>query len=122
MKSTRKPSMQPPLWMLFGAGGMLSALVGAALVFVTGLAAPLGILLPADALSYPHVLAFARNPLGKAFAFAVVSLFLWHAAHRIYHTLHDFGIHPGLLQWLACYGVALAATLIAALSLLSIGF
>jgi len=118
----RKPSNQPPLWLLFGGGGMLSALLGAALVFITGIAVPLGIVLPRDALSYPHVLAFAQNPLGKAFLFAVVSLFLWHAAHRIYHTLHDFGVHSGTAEWLACYGVALVGTGAAAISLLAIGF
>jgi fumarate reductase subunit D len=122
MNKPRKPSMQPPLWMLFGAGGMLSALLGAALVFVTGIATPLGIVLPADTLSYPHTLAFARNPVGKLFLFAVVSLFLWHAAHRIYHTLHDFGIHTGTVQWILCYGVAFAGTVAAALCLLAVGF
>ena len=117
-----KPSTQPPLWLLFGAGGMVSALLGAALVFVTGIAVPLGLLLPADAMDYPRALGFARNPLGKLFLFVVVSLFLWHAAHRIFHTLHDFGIRTGPLQWLACYGVALAVTVAAAVALAAIGF
>ena len=26
---------------------------------------------------------------------AVISLFLFHAAHRIYHGLHDLGVHAG---------------------------
>jgi succinate dehydrogenase subunit D len=116
-----KRSNQPVFWVLFGAGGMLSALVGAALVFVTGLGGPLGWLGP-GLMSYPNLLALSRNALGKAFAFAVVSLFLWHAAHRIYHTLHDLGIRTGTLAWLACYGVALAGTIAAAGALLSLGF
>ena len=122
MARALKRSSQPPLWLLFGAGGMLSALIGAALVFATGIAVPLGWLLPPDAMDYPHALAFARNPLAKVFILAVISLFLWHAAHRIYHTLHDFGVRPGALQWLACYGTALAATVAAAVALLLIGF
>lgn len=117
-----KRSSQPPFWLLFGAGGMLSALVGAMLVFLTGIAGPLGLVLPADAMGYASVSAFARHPLGKAFLFAVIALFLWHAAHRIYHTLHDFGIHPGPIPWLACYGVAAAGTACAALALLAIGW
>lgn len=116
-----KRSSQPPLWLLFGAGGMLSALIGAALVFVTGIAVPLGWGLPANAMDYPHALEFARNPLAKLFILAVISLFLWHAAHRIYHTLHDFGIRTGTGEWLACYGTAMAGTAAAALALAGIG-
>jgi fumarate reductase subunit D len=107
--------------MLFGAGGMLSALVGWMLVWHTGIAAPLDLFVTRTLLSYDNVLAFARNPLGKVFLLAVISLFMWHAAHRIFHTLHDFGIRTGLAAWLACYGVALAATIIAAWRLLALG-
>jgi fumarate reductase subunit D len=117
----RKRSNQPPFWLLFGAGGMLSALVGAALVFVTGAAVPLG-LEPRAAMSYERVLAFARNGAGKAFLFAVVSLFAWHGAHRIYHTLHDLGIPAGFIAKLSCYGTALLVTVVAAYALLSVGF
>lgn len=115
-----KRSNQPPFWMLFGAGGMLSALIGAMLVAITGLAAPLGVRPAAAALEYANLLAFARHPVGAAFLFAVVTLFLWHAAHRIYHTLHDFGIHPGPFAWACCYGVAIAGTLAAAASLVAV--
>jgi fumarate reductase subunit D len=120
MNAPLKPSNQPPLWLLFGAGGMLSALIGAMLVFITGIGAPLGILGLDAAMSYGNMVAFARNPLGALFILAVISLFLWHAAHRIYHTLHDFGIHGNVFAWLACYGVALAATVTAAYALLRI--
>ena len=33
-----KRSNAPVFWLLFGAGGMLSALLGAMLVFITGIA------------------------------------------------------------------------------------
>jgi fumarate reductase subunit D len=117
-----KRSNQPPLWALFGAGGMLSALAGAALVFVTGIAAPLGWGVPAGALEYGCMAAFARGIPGKALLFLVVSLFLWHAAHRIFHTLHDLGVHTGRAAWVACYGSALAGTVAAAVTLVRIGF
>ena len=39
---TRKRSNAPIFWGLFGAGGMLSALLGPMLVFITGIAVPLG--------------------------------------------------------------------------------
>lgn len=116
-----KRSSQPVFWVLFGAGGMLSALVGFALVFVTGIAAPLGIT-PEHLMSYEGVHAFARNFAGKAFIFAVIALFLWHGAHRIFHSLHDIGVHSGLPAKLACYGVAMLGTVVAAEALLKIGF
>ena len=117
-----KRSTQPPLWLLFGAGGMLSALVGWMLVLLTGIAAPLDLFSGRALLSYDHMLAFARNPLGKAFVLAVVSLFMWHAAHRIFHSLHDFGIRTGPAAWIACYGLALVVTALAGWRLLSLGF
>lgn len=117
-----KPSTQPPLWLLFGAGGMLSALVGWMLVLITGIGAPMDVLGTRSMLSYENVLAFARNPLGKGFLLAVISLFMWHAAHRIFHTLHDFGIRTGPVAWLACYGLSLVVTVVAAWRLLALGF
>lgn len=116
-----KRSNAPIFWSMFGAGGMLSALLGPALVLITGIAVPLGIL-PPGTLSYPRMLAFAQNALGKAFLFVIVALFLWHAAHRIFHTLHDLGVHAGVAAKLACYGSAFVGTCIALYCLLAIGF
>jgi fumarate reductase subunit D len=117
-----KRSNAPVFWLLFGAGGMLSALFGMALVSLTGIVVPLG-LGPYDGLmSYPRMLGFAQNWLGKAFIFAVIALFAWHATHRIYHSLHDLGVHTGWLAKLVCYGAALAVTLVTANALLSLGF
>jgi fumarate reductase subunit D len=107
-----KRSNQPFYWALFGAGGMLSALLGPMMVFITGVAVPLGWPLPSTLMTYPRMLAFAQNWAGKGFLFVVISLFAWHAAHRIFHSLHDLGIHNGAVAKLACYGLALAITLV----------
>lgn len=117
-----KRSNAPIFWLLFGAGGMLSALLGTMLVFITGIAAPTGWLLPPDLLSYPRVLALAQHWIGKSFLFAVIALFAWHAAHRIFHSLHDLGIHAGIIAKLVCYGGALAITLVTGASLLAVGW
>ena len=117
-----KRSNAPVFWGLFGAGGMLSALLGPMLIFITGIGVPLGLLLPSDLMNYPRMLAFARNGAGKGFLFAVIALFIWHAAHRIFHSLHDVAIHTGALARLLCYGGALVVTLLALWSLLVIGF
>jgi len=117
-----KRSNAPIFWLLFGAGGMLSALLGTALVFITGLAVPLGWPLPGDLLTYPRALAFAQQWFAKGFLFGVITLFAWHAVHRIFHSLHDIGVHNGALAKLVCYGGAALITIVAAVALLSIGF
>lgn len=119
---TRKRSNAPIFWGLFGAGGMLAALFGPMLVFITGVAVPLGLLLPKGAMDYPKMLAFAQNFIGKGFIFVVISLFLWHAAHRIFHSLHEIGIHGGVVAKLLTYGVAFVATVVSAVVLLGLGF
>ena len=119
---TRKRSNAPIFWGLFGAGGMLAALFGPMLIFITGVAIPLGLLLPSGTMSYPKMLAFAQNFIGKGFIFVIISLFLWHAAHRIFHSLHEIGIHGGFGAKLLTYGIAFAGTVISATVLLRIGF
>jgi fumarate reductase subunit D len=106
-----KRSNAPIFWLLFGAGGMLSALIGPMLVFITGIAVPLGLLLPADAMSYSHMQVLVQSFPGKGFLFTVIALFMWHAAHRLFHSVHDLGFRTGTPAWTACYGSALAATL-----------
>jgi len=117
-----KRSNAPVFWLMFGAGGMLSALAGTALVFITGIAVPLGWPFGADLMSYPRILAFSQHWLGKGFAFAIIMFFAWHAVHRIYHSLHDVGIPMNTFPKLLCYGTAMAITITALVGLLSIGF
>lgn len=117
-----KRSNKPVFWALFGGGGMLSALIGPMLIFITGIAVPMGFLLPADALHYDRMLAFARNPVGKLAILAVISLFLFHGCHRMYHCLHDFGVHVSPALKAAFHGFAIIGTLLALYLLFSIGF
>lgn len=115
-------SHAPIFWLLFGAGGMLAALFGTALVLITGLAAPLGLGPGAGLRQHAKVLALAQHPLGKLALLAVVALLAWHAAHRLLCTLHDLGIHKGLAAKLLCYGAALCLTLVAGSALWRLGF
>ena len=117
-----KRSISPIFWLLFGAGGMLSALFGPALILITGLMAPTGIGLPESFESYGNVLAFAQNPLGKLILLAVISLFFWHGAERLFLTLKDMKAGPLLVLKLGTYGVAALVTLATFALLLSIGF
>jgi fumarate reductase subunit D len=115
-------SNQPVFWALFGAGGMLSALIGWMLVYITGIDAPAGLAMPAQLLDYDNMIAFERHWAGKAFTILVISLFLWHGAHRIFHSLHDFAVPASGASALACYGLALLGSIAAGLALLVIGF
>lgn len=108
-----KRSNAPLVWSLFGAGGMLAALVGPALVFVTGIAVPAGILMSKDAMRYDRMIKFAHNPIGKIIILAVIVFFMWHAALRIFHMLHDFGVHAGTGAKLFCFGLPFLCTLAA---------
>jgi fumarate reductase subunit D len=116
-----KRSISPIFWLLFGAGGMLSALFGPALIVITGLMAPTGTGLPENFLSYDHALAFVKNPLGKLVLLAVIALFFWHGAERLFLTLKDMKAGPLLLLKLATYGVAAAVTLATLALVLAIG-
>jgi fumarate reductase subunit D len=115
-------SFAPVLWLLFGAGGMLSALFGPALIVLTGIMAPHGWGLPARFTDFPHVLAFAQHPIGKLVALAVIVLFLFHGAERLFLTLKD--MRAGALPVLraATYGVAALMSLVTFVLLLLIGF
>ncbi|NMF99653.1 fumarate reductase subunit FrdD [Aromatoleum toluolicum] len=122
MKPIPRRSNAPVFWGLFGAGGMLAALFGPVLVFMTGIAVPLGFILPSDAMSWAHMQAFAQHWAGKGLLFVVVALFMWHAMHRILHSLHDLGVHAGAALKIACYGLALLVSIVAAWVLLALGF
>ncbi len=113
-------SNSPIFWLLFGGGGMVAALLGPVLVFLTGLAVPLGLM--SGAMSYPRMLAFAQHWVGKGFLFVVIALLAWHAAHRLLCSVHDLGIHKTLAVKVAFYGFALLVTLVAAVGLLGLGF
>lgn len=101
-----KRSNEPIFWSLFGGGGVLSALFGPMLVLITTVLVPLGILLPAETMSYARVLAFVQWWPGKLAVFVVVWLFLFHAMHRLGFTLHDLGVPGGHALKAVCYSFA----------------
>ncbi|MDH5275540.1 MAG: fumarate reductase subunit FrdD [Gammaproteobacteria bacterium] len=116
-----KRSNKPVFWSLFGAGGMLSALVGPALVFLTGIALPLGLGFDAAGLSYARAMGLLQNPLAALALAAVISLFLFHGFHRLYHTLHDLGVPVGPGLKALCHGLARLGTLVAIALLFALG-
>ena len=108
----RKRPIEPLLWSLFSAGGVVSALLFPVHVFLFGLAFPLGWL---DAPAHARVTALVSHPLGKLYLFVFCSLPLFHWAHRFKYTLYD-GLqikHLNEIINTACYGGAILGTLAA---------
>jgi fumarate reductase subunit D len=105
-------SNKPIFWSLFAAGGTLAAFLAPVLILLFLLTA-LGYA-PA-LLSYDKLHAFASHWFGKLFLLGVITLFLWHAAHRLRVTLHDFGLRQDAIAAVFVYSMAATGT---ALSLL----
>lgn len=110
-------SNKPIFWSLFAAGGTLAAFLAPVLVLLFLLAA-LG--RAPDLLSYARMHAFAAHWLGKLFVLAVITLFLWHAAHRLRITLHDFGLRQDAIVAVLVYLAAAAGTVASIIFLLRI--
>ena len=87
-------SNKPIVWGLFAAGGTVTALITPALVLLTWFAA---MRFAPTMFTYERTHAFAANWLGKVFIFGVITLSLWHAAHRFRVTLYDFGVRADLV-------------------------
>ena len=111
--------VEPLAWLLFSAGGVLAALGLPVLVFLFGLAFPLGWIAPPD---YAHLVALVRPvPVRLAiWMFCVLSLLHW--AHRFRYTLYD-GLQVKMKRTVAvlCYGAALVGALAAVVAVWSVG-
>jgi fumarate reductase subunit D len=115
-----KRSVEPLLWLLFSAGGVLAALLLPILIFLFGLAFPLGWLSPPG---HPHLLAVLGHPLTRVVLFLLCMLALFHWAHRFRYTLYD-GLqikHLNELINLFCYGGAIAGSVVAGYLLWQVG-
>ncbi len=115
----QKKPIEPFLWTLFSAGGVIAALFIPVQLFLQFLAFPLG-WLPAP--GYPEVHALLRHPLTRIYLFVLCSLPLFHWAHRFRYTLYD-GLqikHLNELIDLFCYGGAILGTALAGYFLLTI--
>ena len=104
-------SSEPIWWSLFSAGGVVAAFLMPAHIFLTGSAWPLGIL-PEGALEYSRMQALLAHPLARLYCLVLISLSLFHWAHRFRYTLIDLGLHGArTMIALLCYGAAIAATI-----------
>ncbi len=105
------------VWGLFAAGGTLTAFVFPVLIALFLLVA-LGKV--PEGLQFENIHAFATSWVGKTGLFIVISLSLWHAAHRLRVVFHDFGVRMDNLVANAVYLVALIGTVMTAFYLYKI--
>jgi fumarate reductase subunit D len=108
----KKRSIEPLLWLLFSAGGVLAALLLPIFLLLFGLAFPLGWLSPPGD---ERLLAVLGHPLTRVVLFFLCTLSLFHWAHRFRYTLYD-GLqikHLNEIINLLCYGGAIAGSVLA---------
>lgn len=110
-------SNKPIFWSLFAAGGTLTAFVIPALALVTLFAA---MRFNVDMFTYEAIHGFAAWWLGKLIIFGVILLSLWHAAHRLRVTAHDFGLRADKQVAIIVYSLAGLGTLLTLVYLLRI--
>lgn len=114
---TTKRTIEPFLWALFAAGGMVAALLIPILLLLFGVLIPLGWIGPPD---HSHLFAVLRNPVTRLVLLALCVLGLFHWAHRFRYTLYEglqlrrYGEPISML----CYGGALVGSFVAATILL----
>ena len=107
-----KKSNEPFWWALFGAGGVISALIIPVLLFLFGIAIPLGWIAEPG---YERMLEFIAFPVTRIILLGLISLSLLHWAHRFRFTLYD-GLqvkHLNELIAVICYGGAILGSIAA---------
>lgn len=89
MSSNQNPqrSNEPPVWLLFSAGGTISAICFPVIIFIIGFLLPFGLVSP------ENIAAFAHHWLGKLIILALLVFPMWGGLHRIHHGMHDLKIH-----------------------------
>ena len=107
-------SNEPIWWSLFSAGGMVAAMTFPILIIITGILIPFG-LAGDDPLNFEKISTGISNQLIKLILFTIITLPLFHWAHRFRFTLVDVGLKSiSTLISILCYGGAIAGTIISA--------
>ena len=105
-------TIEPFWWGLFMLGAGIIGILLPAEIIVLGVVAPLVHLSP----RFPATMtAWVSHPIVKLFLFVLISLPLFHWAHRFRYFVYDLGLHGGRMPmaWL-CYGLAVLGTAYAA--------
>jgi fumarate reductase subunit D len=101
-----KRSPEPFAWLAFSAGGVAAAVFAPVLLFLFGLALPLGWISPPD---HGQILDVLGHPLSRLVLLGVLVAALFHFAHRFRYTLYD-GLQLARFATVitaGCYGLAM---------------
>lgn len=104
--------LEPVWWMLFGAGGVLSATFYPALLLALCFAFPLG-WFGDEVATFHRMRTLFANPVGQLLLIVGISTSLFHAAHHTRHLALDLGVHAEAAVSYLAYGGALVGTLVA---------
>jgi fumarate reductase subunit D len=116
----RRRPVEPLVWLLFSGGGVVTALFFPILLFLIGLAFPLGWIDPPD---HAHLDAVLGHPITRIVLLGLCVLGLVHFAHRFRYTLGE-GLQLGRVDTqiaVVCYGAALVGSAAAVYILLFTG-
>ncbi len=107
---------EPFWWSLFGAGGTISALLMPILLIIFGIAIPLGWV---DVPAYEYFHGLVEPLIIRVVLMGIISLSLFHWAHRFRFTLYEGLQLHRYRQPIAilCYGSAIVITVITVYSL-----
>jgi fumarate reductase subunit D len=100
--------VEPLVWLMFSAGGVLAAVFLPILVLLFGLAFPLGWL---DRPDHAQLGAVIGHPVTLVVLLGLFVLMLVHSAHRFRYTLYD-GLQVKMKRTVAvlCYGAAVVGS------------
>ena len=102
---------EPFWWALFMAGAGVIGMFLPVMILVFGLAIPLD-WVPPESFTVARLHNLVTNPLSKLFVVVLVSLTLFHWAHRFRYFVFDLGLHGGrILFEFLCYGLAIVGTI-----------
>ena len=105
-------SNEPIWWSLFSAGGVVSAFFIPITLVLTGIAVPAGW------ISAEDLRQLVDHPLTRLYLFVLISLPMFHWAHRFRYVAADLGLRGlGGILAIACYGTAVLGTVTAILFL-----
>ncbi|MBN3510375.1 fumarate reductase subunit FrdD [Mycolicibacterium nivoides] len=119
MSAPARRTPEPFFWLLFSAGGMVTALTLPVLMLLFGVAFPLGLI---DAPDPAHLLAVVRNPLTRIVLAGIFVLGLFHWAHRFRFML-EHGLKLGRFDRgiaVCSYGAAVLGSIVAIWVLLTL--
>jgi len=101
-------SNEPIWWSLFSSGGVVAAFFLPVTILITS------IVVPAGWLKAEILLDLVGRPLTRVYLFVLISLPMFHWAHRFRYVAVDLGFKRiSSILPVACYGTAFVVTLLA---------